>query len=273
MHQRLAQGNFVRSKYQHTQTASIVPAFSQRISPHAFKPCTRSNSPALRQDSVTRHLAERESVRTQAVTRPSVFFFGFGGDDDDGYDEEYTVIKVQVGLFGDVRKWQKDLERLSELFDTEDEESLQFILQETITKLLRNMEYVSYGQTAGKVFDNLEDCERKFNQVSLEERTKFKEETYSNVDGRRRVRSIDVKPSWDSGIDNWLCATLVVAVEGRLKLPKINSSADMRKALTALGSITPDSLLAFELLWTPQAEGDSYNKEELLQDFPNLALL
>ncbi|GIL80957.1 hypothetical protein Vretimale_9337 [Volvox reticuliferus] len=269
MHQCLARRNFVRSKY---QTASATAAVSQRISPHSINPCARFNPPALRQAWVTRRLAERESIRPQAVARPSVFFFGFGGDDD-GYEEDYTVVKVQVGLFGDVRKWQKELERLSELFDTDDEESLHFILQETITKLLRNMEYVSYGQTAGKVFDNLDDCERKFNQVSLEERTKFKEETYSNVDGRRRVRSIDIKPSWDSGIDNWLCATLVVAVEGRLKLPKINSSADMRKALTTLGSITPDALLAFELLWTPQAEGDSYNKEELLQDFPNLALL
>lgn len=49
--------------------------------------------------------------------------------DDDEEDEEYTVIKLQVGLFGDVRKWQKELERLSELFDTDDEESLHFILQ------------------------------------------------------------------------------------------------------------------------------------------------
>ncbi|KXZ42946.1 hypothetical protein GPECTOR_110g239 [Gonium pectorale] len=219
-------------------------------------------------------LARNGSLRArhEAVSRPSVYFFGFGGGDDDVYDEEYTVVKLQVGLFGDVRKWQKDLERLSELFDTDDEESLHFILQETVTKLLRNMEYCAYGQTAGKVFDNLEDCERKFNQVSLEERTKFKEETYSNVDGRRRTRSMEISPS-DVGMDAWLCATLVVAVEGKLKLPKVSSLADMRKALTGLGSVTPDSLLAFELLWTPQAEGDSYSKDELLADFPTLALL
>jgi uncharacterized membrane protein len=65
-------------------------------------------------------------------------------------------------------------------------------------------------------------------------------------------------PSWlraDNGVDNWLCATLLVAAEGKLKLPKISSSADMRKALTTLGSVTPDTLLAFELLWTPQVGG------------------
>ncbi|EFJ45118.1 hypothetical protein VOLCADRAFT_121219 [Volvox carteri f. nagariensis] len=267
--QQLDRCGSLRSRH---QASFVVPAFSRRLAPHSFKPCSKPSSPARWQAATTRPHIERQSIRAQAVARPSVYFFGFGGDDED-YEEEYTVMKVQVGLFGDVRKWQKDLERLSELFDTEDEESLHFILQETITKLLRNMEYVSYGQTAGKMFDNLDNCERKFNQVSLEERTKFKEETYSNVDGRRRVQSIDIKQSWDSGIDNWLCVTLLVAVEGRLKLPKISSSADMRKALTALGSITPETLLAFELLWTPQAEGDSYSKDELLQDFPTLALL
>ncbi len=56
----------------------------------------------------------------------------------------------------------------------------------------------------------------------------------------------------DNGLDNWLCCTLVVAAEGKLVLPKINSLSDMRKALTTLGSVSPDTLLAFELLWTPQ---------------------
>ncbi len=58
--------------------------------------------------------------------------------------------------------------------------------------------------------------------------------------------------STDVGMDTWLCCTLVVATEGKFKLPKINSSADLKKALTLLGSASPDTLLAFELLWTPQ---------------------
>lgn len=59
-------------------------------------------------------------------------------------------------------------------------------------------------------------------------------------------------PRTDTGLDNWLCCTLLVAAEGKLVLPKINSLTDMRKALTTLGSVSPDTLLAFELLWTPQ---------------------
>lgn len=250
---------------------SVAPAFCHRTAPCAFRSSGPASAPALPQANAAYAQPRRSAAaRLQAVARPSVMFFNFGDDDD--YEEHYTVLKVQVGLFGDVRKWQKDLERLSELYDTEDEESLHFILQETVTKLLRNMEYCGYGQTAGKVFNDLDACEQKFNQVSLEERTKFKEETYSNVDGRRRTSSIDLKPS-DTGLDNWLCCTLLVAAEGKLVLPKINSLTDMRKALTTLGSVSPDTLLAFELLWTPQAEGDSYSKDELMQDFPTLALL
>eukprot|EP00198_Chlamydomonas_reinhardtii_P012775 XP_001702112.1 membrane protein [Chlamydomonas reinhardtii] len=268
----LAQKNGVVCKQQARLLST--PAVSARSAARAFKPCdSASAGPAAVCASRPAHSGRRgQSIQTEAVARPSVYFFGFGGDDED-YEENYTVMKVQVGMFGDVKKWQKDLERLSEQFDTEDEEGLHYILQDTVTKLLRNMEYISYAATAGKVYDNLDECEQKFNQVSLEERSKFKEETFSNVDGRRRTRALDVSSSPDVGLDTWLCCTLVVAVEGKFKLPKVNSAADLKKALTLLGSASPDTLLAFELLWTPQAEGDSYSKDELLGDFPTLALL
>ena len=41
--------------------------------------------------------------------------------------------------------------------------------------------------------------------------------------------------------------------------------------LTELGGLSVDDLVAFELLWTPQEEGDSYSREELLMDYPGLA--
>ncbi|PNH12171.1 hypothetical protein TSOC_000944 [Tetrabaena socialis] len=253
------------------EAVRAAPAFSHRVAPQSFKHCGKL-SPSCMGGAARRVHLPRAPTRLQAGVRPSICLFSFGADDDE-YEEDYTVLKVQVGIFGDVRKWQNDLERLSELYDTDEEESLHYILQETVTKLLRNMDYCGYGQTAGKVFNDLDACEQKFNQVSLEERTKFKEETFSNVDGRRRVRAMDITASTDTGLDSWLCATIVVALEGKLVLPKINSLADMRKALSMLGSVPSDSMLAFELLWTPQADGDSYSKDELLTDFPTLATL
>ena len=38
-------------------------------------------------------------------------------------------MKLQVGLFGDIAGWQKKLETLSELYDTDEEGGLHRILQ------------------------------------------------------------------------------------------------------------------------------------------------
>lgn len=45
---------------------------------------------------------------------------------------------------------------------------------------------------------------------------------------------------------------------------------DLKESLAELGSLSPDLIVAVELLWTPQERGDSYSKDELLIDYPNL---
>jgi uncharacterized membrane protein len=62
-------------------------------------------------------------------------------------------------------------------------------------------------------------------------------------------------------------------VERTLKLPKVRSLADLKACLTMLGGLLADEVVAVELLWTPQEEGDAYSKEELLGDYPSLANL
>ena len=80
-------------------------------------------------------------------------------------------------------------------------------------------------------------------------------------------------PPPDVGLDKWLCITLLVAAECALKLPKIRTLADLKKCLAMLGGLRSDDVVAVELLWTPQEEGDAYSKEEMLQDYPALANL
>ena len=67
--------------------------------------------------------------------------------------------------------------------------------------------------------------------------------------------------------------TVLVGAEGKLELPSINSSEDMRRALQQIGGISSDRLLAIEVLWTPQAEGDSLTTDDLLAGYPNLKLV
>lgn len=88
-------------------------------SPPSQAPPSSSQAPAL-------PCRAHHSSLTPPLLCPSFPNSNPGGDDD---DEQYTVTKLQIGMFGDIKKWQKEFERLSELFDTEDEESLHFILQ------------------------------------------------------------------------------------------------------------------------------------------------
>jgi uncharacterized membrane protein len=65
----------------------------------------------------------------------------------------------------------------------------------------------------------------------------------------------------------------VVGTQGKLELPQINSSDDLRQALRQMGSISSERLLAVEILWTPQAEGDTLTSDDLMAEYPDLKLV
>ena len=56
--------------------------------------------------------------------------------------------------------------------------------------LLRNPEYAVYGSTKVRNENGLDSGEDAFNEVSLQERGKFKEETLVNVGGRSRSKRL-----------------------------------------------------------------------------------
>lgn len=122
-------------------------------------------------------------------------------------------------------------------------------------------------------------AERKFNSVALEERGKVRQETFSvraSKDGRAERSEVapgTLDDAPDVGLDQWLCVTLVLCAEGRLNLGKVRQADDLQRALKVLGGVRSTDVVAVELLWTPEAEGDHYSKDELLQEHPTLATL
>ncbi len=70
-----------------------------------------------------------------------------------------------------------------------------------------------------------------------------------------------------------IVVTLVMACTGRMKIPQVTNLQELKDSLSKLGSVSADGLLAVEVLWTPQAEGDTFTQEELITDYPMMNAL
>jgi len=192
-----------------------------------------------------------------------------------------SVAKVQVGLLANARELQPELNRLALTADTSTASGRATVVQEATLALLRHPEYWVYGATDSLKTD-IDSAEAKFNQFSLTERSKFTDETLSNVDsvisseqqkalgGESAEGAIQLKEG-DNG--EYIVATVIIGAAGNLNLPDINDSDTMRQALQQMGSVGSDRLLAVEILWTPQAEGDTLSSDDILAYYPNLKLV
>ncbi|CAI7769410.1 unnamed protein product [Closterium sp. NIES-54] len=179
-----------------------------------------------------------------------------------------SVVRLQVGLLGTARKLQRDLDQMASRADTGSQEGLHSILQETVLALLRNPDYCIYGFSTSETANDSYGGEAAFNRLSMGERSKFKEETLVNVgDVRRRSER---EPSEQRMNSEYIVVTILAATEGTFVLPEVKSNADLREALTILGSIPADELQAVEVLWTPQNEEDTLTTRDMLEDYPSL---
>lgn len=199
--------------------------------------------------------------------------YSYGGGNSEGYDEVVTVAKVQVGLMASARELQKDLERIADKADTDSPGGLHYILQETVLALMRNPDYCLYGFAKSKRERCAEDAETAFNQLSLQERTKFERETRVNVGGRSGRSSLADKKPYKEGQKELIVVTLLVAADGSFKVPTVDSRTSLKQALSMMGAVRADDLLAVEVLWTPEEEDDHFTVEDLAYDYPTLNTL
>ncbi|NJN58496.1 MAG: DUF1517 domain-containing protein [Leptolyngbyaceae cyanobacterium SL_5_9] len=204
-----------------------------------------------------------------------------GGEDGMGYTSSpaISVAKVQVGLLADARTLQADFDRIARAADTGSSEGLAQVLQETTLSLMRHPEYWVYGAAANQQA-RLEAAEAQFNRLALAERSKFSEETLSNVNNQlRQAREsalVKAEPGGElvqAAPGEFIVVTLLVATQNKLQLPAVNNTQDLRRALSQVGAIPSEQLLAVEVLWTPQDENDTLSSEDLLTEYPDLKLI
>ncbi|XP_019439546.1 PREDICTED: uncharacterized protein LOC109345174 [Lupinus angustifolius] len=210
-----------------------------------------------------------------------------------------TVLKLQAAMLGGIgSSIQRDLAKIAEDADTSSKEGVINLLTETIQVLHQHPTHcIAAGYSFVDLKQSREDGEKCYNQLSNEERAKFDEETLINLNKERKsTRSqgvnmlsneynvFDAKKSKEedhdfeeekllNGLGNeYIVITILVATKGAYKLPNIHGAEDLKKALQKLRtSLSSKLLLAGEVLWTPQKEGEILSEREILEDYPQLA--
>jgi uncharacterized membrane protein len=204
-------------------------------------------------------------------------FRGSGnGEGITGMNSKVSVAKIQVGLLASARSLQQELTRLALESDTSDVEGLATVTRETAVSLMRHPEYWIYVSSANEN-TKFALAEQKFNSLVMSERSKLNAEVLSNVGGRvLQGKTASALPSEGSlnleDPSEYIVVTLLLAVSGESlsKLPTLRSSEDLQSALSAIGSIPTDNLLAVEVLWEPQSEEYTLTSDEVLTIYPDL---
>ncbi|HEY9626712.1 MAG TPA: DUF1517 domain-containing protein [Coleofasciculaceae cyanobacterium] len=194
-----------------------------------------------------------------------------------GASPNVSVARVQVGLLSEARGLQADLNNIANRADTNTSAGLAQVLQESTLALMRHPEYWIYagGETQQT---KLEAAENQFNRLALSERSKFSAETLSNVNNVLKQAETAALPAAGGALvetapGEYIVVTLLVATQGKLALPPITSTQDLRQALGQIGSVPSENLMAVEILWTPQAEGDTLSSDDVLAEYPDLKLI
>ncbi len=203
-------------------------------------------------------------------------FRGRNGEGITGMDSKVSVAKIQVGLLASARSLQQELTYLALESDTSSVEGLATVTRETAIALMRHPEYWVYVSSANEN-TKFTLAEQKFNSLVMSERSKLNAEVLSNVGGRLSQSQPAATLPSQGGLltedpSEYIVVTLLLAVSGESlsKLPVLRSTADLQSALSAIGSVPADNLLAVEVLWEPQSEEYTLTTDEVLTIYPDL---
>ncbi len=188
-------------------------------------------------------------------------------------NDKVTVSKIQVALYAHTPNLQEDLSELSLRVDTDTDEGLYELMQESTLILLRNPEYWTHAVNVSESV-HIDAAEQVFQKYSIAERSKFSQETLSNVVGNIKQRSYQMSEEEQDEIASYIVVTLILGTaHDRPLWDEIKTIDELQKALETLASIREDYLMVFELLWSPQSTEDSLTNDELLLEYTDMIQL
>ena len=165
------------------------------------------------------------------------------------------------------------LDRLSRTARTDSRVGIQNLTSQVALELLRRKSSISAAWTRSKHFSRTQEAQREYQQRSVQERSKFEQETVSQYGGvDYSSRSVGNTGATDSKA-TMAVVTILIAIDGdSTKLPQVNSLRDVENALQKIASDvkTDDCLLSAEILWSPEARTETLSKRDVVADYPEL---
>lgn len=200
-----------------------------------------------------------------------------------------SVLKLQVALDCRDRSRSSILGQLGQIADsanTRTRKGLSSVVGEICLSLIRKQEDWRGVASAFEYFParNAERAEAVFNTYAINERAKVERETVARFGGddmSSARKAEGVRPG-QIGLPTQAVVTLVVSLRGdSLKqVPQIeggrgiSGAAALKAALSRLASdvITDEgeNVLGVELLWTPEEAWEVLERQDVIQDFPEL---
>ncbi len=181
-----------------------------------------------------------------------------------------TLLQIQIGLLASAKELQEDLRKLAASADTSSSTGLQRVLQDTSLALLRHPDLWVYSNMESGVVP-FYSAEGTFNRLSITERSKLQEEITSNVSGKILSEESPINsPGGADATNEYIVVTLLIASRSQVKINTSNSNEQLKDNLRILGSTSSADLIALEVIWQPEGQGDVLSAEELITTYPNL---
>ncbi|NDD22252.1 MAG: DUF1517 domain-containing protein, partial [Synechococcaceae bacterium WBA_3_309] len=70
--------------------------------------------------------------------------------------------------------------------------------------------------------------------------------------------------------NDYIAITILVASRRRISIKSVDTAEQLSDALGVLGAVPASDLLALEVIWQPDAEGDVLSADELITAYPQL---
>jgi len=164
------------------------------------------------------------------------------------------------------------LTQLSNTARTDSRVGLQNLVNNVAMGLLRQRRSIIGASSNYEHFIDSDRAARKYNQLVVNQRSKFEKETISKYKGVDYSIPHNVNDSINLKA-TLAVVTIVFTIEGdNTKIPEIRSVLDVETALTriAADSEVEDCLISAEVLWTPGDISETITEREMYADYPEL---